>query len=113
MFHPYEGNLNEGAKQHIFAVTKRWLAPNGDTTKGVDGYRLDVADFIPSGFWRDYRTYVKSIKRDAYLVGEIQWWMDKMMPSGVLCQWGGFRCGNVLSSLSSCSKFFLPCRYGH
>jgi len=80
MFHPYEGNLNEGAKQHIFAVTKRWLAPNGDTTKGVDGYRLDVADFIPSGFWRDYRTYVKSIKRDAYLVGEIQWWMDKMMP---------------------------------
>lgn len=80
MHHPYEGNLNEGAKQHIFAVTKRWLAPNGDTTKGVDGYRLDVADFIPMGFWREYRNFVKSIKPDAYLVGEIQWWMDKMMP---------------------------------
>jgi len=79
-FHPYEGNMDDGAKQHIFAVTKRWLAPDGDVSKGIDGYRLDVADFIPLGFWRDYRTFVKNIKPDAYLVGEIQWWMDKMMP---------------------------------
>ena len=27
---PYEGNINEGAKQHQFAVTKRWLAPDGN-----------------------------------------------------------------------------------
>jgi cyclomaltodextrinase len=78
---PYEGNLNEGAKQHIFAVTKRWLAPDGITKDGIDGYRLDVADQIPMGFWRDYRKFVKSINPEAYLVGEIWWekYPDKLM----------------------------------
>jgi len=78
---PYEGNINEGAKQHIFAVTKRWLAPNGKTAEGIDGYRLDVADQIPMGFWRDYRKFVKAINPEAYLVGEIWWekWPGKLM----------------------------------
>ncbi|HHT22019.1 MAG TPA: alpha-amylase [Bacteroidales bacterium] len=78
---PYEGNIHEGPKKHIFDVTKRWLAPDGDISKGIDGYRLDVADQIGLGFWRDYRTFVKSINPDAYLVGEIWWekWPDKMM----------------------------------
>jgi glycosidase len=78
---PYEGNINEGAKQHIFAVTKRWLAPDGKTLDGIDGYRLDVADQIPMGFWRDYRKFVKAINPEAYLVGEIWWekWPDKLM----------------------------------
>lgn len=78
---PYEGNINEGAKQHIFDVTKRWLAPDGDVNKGIDGYRLDVAEQIGLGFWRDYRKFVKSINPDAYLVGEIWWqkWPDVLM----------------------------------
>ena len=71
----YEGNINEGAKQHIFAVSKRWLAPDGDTSKGIDGFRLDVADHIGLGFWRDYRKFVRSIQPEAYLVGEI--WFEK------------------------------------
>jgi hypothetical protein len=25
--HPYEGQLNPGAKAHVLAVTRRWLAP--------------------------------------------------------------------------------------
>jgi len=79
--HPYEGDINAGAKRYIFDVSKRWLAPNGDKSKGVDGYRLDVADQIPMGFWRDYRTFVKGVKADAYLVGEIWWetWPDRLM----------------------------------
>ncbi|MBL0356677.1 MAG: alpha-amylase [Chitinophagaceae bacterium] len=79
--HPYEGNINEGAKQHQFAVAKRWLAPNGDKAKGIDGYRLDVADQVGLGFWRDFRKHVRNIKPDAYLVGEIWWqeWPDKLM----------------------------------
>ncbi len=71
--HPYEGDINPDARQHIFDVTRRWLAPNGDPGKGIDGYRLDVADHIGMKFWRDYHSFVKSIKPDAYLVGEI-WW---------------------------------------
>jgi glycosidase len=78
---PYEGDQNEGAKQHIFNVTKRWLAPDGDVSKGIDGIRLDVADQIPMGFWRDYHDFVKSINPEAYLVGEIWWeqWPNKLM----------------------------------
>ncbi len=79
--HPYEGNINDAAKAHIFEVTSRWLAPDGDISKGIDGYRLDVADHIGLGFWRDYRTFVKSINPNAYLIGEIWWeaWPDKLM----------------------------------
>ena len=79
--HPYEGDINPGAKQHIFAVTKRWLAPDGDNTRGIDGFRLDVADQIGLVFWRDWRKFVRSIQPDAYLVGEIWWeqWPDRLM----------------------------------
>jgi cyclomaltodextrinase / maltogenic alpha-amylase / neopullulanase len=78
---PYEGNINPGAKKHIFDVSRRWLSPNGDPSEGVDGFRLDVADQIPMGFWRDYRSFVKSINPEAYLVGEIWWekWPDGFM----------------------------------
>lgn len=78
---PYEGNINDGAKQHIFDVTKRWMAPNGKISKGIDGFRLDVAEQIGMGFWRDYRHYVKAINPEAYLVGEIWWqkWPNKLM----------------------------------
>ncbi len=79
--HPYEGDINKGAKKHIYDVTKRWLAPNGDVAKGIDGFRLDVADHIGMAFWRDWRKYVRSIKAEAYLVGEIWWeeWPDALM----------------------------------
>lgn len=79
--HPYEGNINEGAKQHQFEVAKRWLAPDGDASRGIDGFRLDVADQVGLGFWRDFRKHVRSIKADTYLVGEIWWqeWPDKLM----------------------------------
>lgn len=78
---PYEGNINEGAKKHIFAVTERWLAPDGKPENGIDGFRLDVADQIGLGFWRDFRKEVRRIKPDAYLVGEIWWdnWPDSLM----------------------------------
>ncbi|MCF6170185.1 MAG: glycoside hydrolase family 13 protein [Bacteroidales bacterium] len=81
MGHPYEGDINKGAKQHIYEVTKRWLAPQGDVSKGIDGFRLDVADHIGLIFWRDWRKFVKSVNPEAYLVGEIWWekWPDKLM----------------------------------
>ncbi|MDD3637195.1 MAG: glycoside hydrolase family 13 protein [Bacteroidales bacterium] len=70
---PYEGDLDPKAKAHIFEVSRRWLAPMGDTSRGIDGFRLDVADHVPMGFWRDYRKFVRSINPQAYLVGEL-WW---------------------------------------
>ncbi|MEZ4987856.1 MAG: alpha-amylase family glycosyl hydrolase [Saprospiraceae bacterium] len=80
----YEGDLySESVKQHIFAVTRRWMDPNGDgdPSDGVDGFRLDVAGELPLGFWREYRQVVRNLNPDAYLIGEIWWeeWPDKLL----------------------------------
>ncbi|MFQ3599223.1 MAG: glycoside hydrolase family 13 protein [Chloroherpetonaceae bacterium] len=63
--------LADAPKQYIFAITKRWTAPNGDPSKGVDGWRLDAADDLPHAFWKEWRMFVKSIKPNTFLVGEI------------------------------------------
>jgi cyclomaltodextrinase len=77
-----EGNLVPEVKALVFAVTRRWLDPNGDgdPSDGVDGFRLDVAEMVPMGFWRDYRRFVRSINPETYLVGEVWWeaWPDRM-----------------------------------
>ncbi len=66
--------LVHGPREHIFAITKRWLAPDGDSSKGVDGWRLDVPGDIPHPFWVDWRRVVKGAKSDAYISGEIWTW---------------------------------------
>ena len=77
-----EGNLVPGVRDLVFDVTRRWLDPNGDgdPSDGVDGFRLDVAEMVPLGFWRDYRRFVRNINPEAYLVGEVWWesWPDRM-----------------------------------
>ena len=81
--HPYEGNLYPGPKQHIFNVATRYMDPNGDgdPSDGIDGMRLDVAEHVPLGFWRDFRKHVRSINPEFYLVGECWWtsWPDTLM----------------------------------
>ena len=81
--HPYEGNMVEEPKKHIFNVAKKWMDPNGDgdVSDGIDGMRLDVAEHVPLGFWRDFRKYVRGINPDFYLVGENWWtsWPDTLM----------------------------------
>ncbi len=80
---PYEGNIHPKVKEYIFNVSKKWMDPlgNGDVSKGLDGYRLDVADQIGLDFWREYRTFVRSVNPEMYLIGEIWWeeWPDKLM----------------------------------
>lgn len=68
-----ELGLAPGPREHIMAVTKRWLDPDGDpsTRDGVDGWRLDVPMDIPMPFWRDWRTVVKEANPDAYITGEV------------------------------------------
>ncbi|MBK8267881.1 MAG: alpha-amylase, partial [Planctomycetes bacterium] len=69
-------------REHLFAVTRRWMDPNGDgdPSDGIDGWRLDVAGDINANFWTDWRRLVKSINPDAYIVAEL-WeesrpWLD-------------------------------------
>jgi glycosidase len=79
---PIEGTLHPAVREHVFNVTRRWLDPdgNGDPNDGIDGFRLDVAEMVPLGFWREYRRFVRSINPEAYLVGEVWWeqWPERM-----------------------------------
>lgn len=103
---PFEGDLHPEVKKHVFDVTKRWLAPNDDVKAGIDGFRLDVADHIPMGFWRDYRQFVKGINPEAYLVGEIWWqdWPDKLMNPAPYLQGDVFDAGMFY-------QLYRPARY--
>ncbi|HED09724.1 MAG TPA: alpha-amylase [Caldithrix abyssi] len=61
--------------EHIFAVVRRWMDPNGDgdPSDGIDGWRLDVAEMIKHPFWREFRKRVKAINPQAYITGEVFW----------------------------------------
>lgn len=67
-----DSTLAEGPRQYIFDATARWMDPNGDGNPGdgIDGWRLDVAEEIPTGFWREWHAHVRSINPDAYTVAE-------------------------------------------
>ena len=69
-------NLHPEVKAYLFAMTKRWMDPNGDgdPSDGVDGWRLDVANEVGTGFWQDWNALVKSINPNAYTVPEI--WVE-------------------------------------
>lgn len=104
--HPYEGNMHPGPKVHIFAVTQRWLAPDGDVSKGIDGYRMDVADQIGMKFWREWHDHVKSINPEAYLIGEIWWeqWPGKLMDPAPYTQ------GDIFDAVMF-YQIYKPARY--
>jgi len=63
--------FNAGYKRYLFDITRRWLDPDGNPARGADGFRLDVAECVPHGFWKEWREHVRSIKPDAYLTAEI------------------------------------------
>ncbi|MEL6905123.1 MAG: alpha-amylase family glycosyl hydrolase [Planctomycetota bacterium] len=76
------GFVSDGVRDHVFAVTRRWMDPDGDgdPSDGIDGWRLDVPAEVPRGFWEEWRSLVKSINPDAYVAGEV-WtradaWLD-------------------------------------
>ncbi len=69
-------DLYSGPKQYILDITSRWMDPdgNGDPSDGIDGWRLDVATEVPTGFWQDWHQHVRRINPDAYTVAEV--WDD-------------------------------------
>ncbi|MEM0961336.1 MAG: alpha-amylase family glycosyl hydrolase, partial [Bacteroidota bacterium] len=65
-------DLHPGVKAHVFDATRRWMDPNGDgdPSDGIDGWRLDVADEVPNGFWRDWNALVREINPEAVTIAE-------------------------------------------
>lgn len=72
-FNKDETDLQRGPKQYIFNSTSRWMDPDndGDPSDGINGWRLDVARELPLGFWKDWSRLVKSLNKDAIIVGEL------------------------------------------
>lgn len=73
-----DGNgLVAGPREHVHAVIKRWMDPNGDGNPqdGIDGWRLDVAEMVNPNFWKEFRTWVRALNPEAYIAGEV-WWED-------------------------------------
>src|SRR5699024_5658775 len=58
-------------KQYLLDVATYWIKEFD-----IDGWRLDVANEVDHQFWREFRTAVKSVKQDVYILGEI--WHDSM-----------------------------------
>lgn len=79
-------DLHPGPKRYVFQATRRWMDPNGDgdPSDGIDGWRLDVAEDVPIGFWADWNRHVREINPRAYTVTEI--WED----AAKFLQEGGF-----------------------
>ncbi|HEX6670468.1 MAG TPA: glycoside hydrolase family 13 protein [Gemmatimonadales bacterium] len=102
-----DGTLVPEVRDLVFDVTRRWLDPNGDgdPSDGVDGFRLDVAEMVPLGFWREYRRFVRGINPEAYLVGEVWWesWPDRMYDPAPWLQ------GDVFDAVMN-YRWFLPTR---
>ena len=79
-------DLAEGPKRYVHAITRRWMDPNGDgdPADGVDGWRLDVATEVPTGFWAEWNGLVRELNPEAYTVAED--WND----SAAFLERGGF-----------------------
>jgi glycosidase len=68
------GDLVPGVKNYLMAVTRRWMQPDGDVSRGVDGWRLDVAWMVPDVFWQEWNKMVHEINPSAFTITEI--WVD-------------------------------------
>lgn len=62
---------NPEVKNYLLEVGRYWVREFN-----IDGWRLDVANEVDHQFWREFRTAVKEIKQDVYILGEI--WHDSM-----------------------------------
>ncbi|AFY79333.1 glycosidase [Pleurocapsa sp. PCC 7327] len=80
---PQFNHDNPQVREYIMQIGEYWLK------KGIDGWRLDVPNEVKApGFWQEFRSRVKAINPDAYIVGEIwedsRQWLDGTQFDGVM-----------------------------
>lgn len=68
---PKLNTANPEVKKYLIDVGTYWIKEFD-----IDGWRLDVANEVDHPFWREFRTAVKEVKPDLYILGEI--WHDSM-----------------------------------
>ncbi|MBD2256705.1 glycoside hydrolase family 13 protein [Pseudanabaena sp. FACHB-2040] len=74
---------NPNVREYIMRVAEYWIK------QGIDGWRLDVPFEVKTeGFWQEFRTRVKAINPEAYIVGEVwrdaSFWLDGTQFDGVM-----------------------------
>tara|TARA_Y100001968_G_scaffold291761_1_gene296452 strand:+ start:430 stop:1761 length:1332 start_codon:yes stop_codon:yes gene_type:complete len=79
---PKFNHENSHVRNYLLSVATFWLE------KGIDGWRLDVPNEIPIDFWVEFRSKVKGINPDAWILGEI-WgdarpWLQSKIFDGVM-----------------------------
>ncbi|GAB6928524.1 alpha-glycosidase [Paenibacillus sp. JCM 10914] len=57
---------NPEARAYLLKAAEYWIKETG-----IDGWRLDVANEVGHGFWREFRQVVKKANPDAYILGEV------------------------------------------
>jgi glycosidase len=63
---PKLNTANPEVREYLMGVAEHWIR------LGADGWRLDVPEEITTaGFWEEFRSRVRAVNPDAYLVGEI------------------------------------------
>lgn len=87
-FREDENGLPAGPKAYAWAITKRWMDPNGDGNPedGVDGWRLDATKDVSPKFWREWCAYARRLNPEVYLSAEIwseapEWISNEMFNS--------------------------------
>lgn len=68
---PKLNTQNPEVKKYLLDVATYWIKEFD-----IDGWRLDVANEVDHQFWRDFRTAVRNVKPDVYILGEV--WHDSM-----------------------------------
>ncbi|MGE7761096.1 glycoside hydrolase family 13 protein [Peribacillus sp. NPDC097895] len=68
---PKLNTANPEVKEYLLEVSAYWIKEFD-----IDAWRLDVANEVDQPFWREFRTTVKNLKPDFYILGEI--WHDSM-----------------------------------
>jgi glycosidase len=58
---------NPEVTNYLVDAAKWWIKETN-----IDGYRLTGANFVPPAFWTTFSKAVKSVKKDFYLLGDIQ-----------------------------------------
>ncbi len=68
---PKLNTANEAVKDYLLNVAEFWIRECD-----IDGWRLDVANEVDHAFWQEFRSRVKAIKPDCFILGEV--WHDSM-----------------------------------
>jgi glycosidase len=101
-----ENGLVAGARDYVFAITRRWMDPNndGDPRDGIDGWRLDVAKCVHHNFWKQWRALVRRINPEAYLTGEV---IETLPVLATFLQGDEFDAVMNYSFTYACTEFFV------